>query len=314
MKFIYLAAATAAAVLSSRAQDLVFAMGSCAELGQPDKELIFSSIETKNPDFFLWLGDNTYYTRSEWNDSTAMMNAWVRRHASPPLAQLLNAVPQRAIWDDHDYGPNDGDSTYTLRSTSARIFKSVWNDTPFQLERYKDLRWIERRGDAVFIGLDDRTHRGSIGTQILGPGQLAWLSDALKEHKDARVAFVAVGTQVLNLDPSFENHIRYPEERLELLNRLTQSNIPVVLLTGDRHHGEIEELVHNGVRLIEICSSPLTSKVFPPRSPETETNTTIRGQPINEEHFTMIRWSGNQLFVEYFNTQGETIVNATYGL
>jgi hypothetical protein len=88
----------------------------------------------------------------------------------------------------------------------------------------------------------------------------------------------------------------------------------VVFLTGDRHHGEIEELTHKGVRLIEICSSPLTSKVFPPRSPETEQNTTIVGTPISEAHFTCVNVTKDGLFVEYFNTQGETIVNVTYEL
>jgi alkaline phosphatase D len=166
----------------------------------------------------------------------------------------------------------------------------------------------------VWIGLDDRTHRGPVGTQVLGRGQLDWLSTILDAHADARVIFIAVGSQVLNLAPSFENLIRYPNERLELLNRCATAKAQVVFLTGDRHHGEIEELTHKGVRLIEICSSPLTSKVFPPRSPETELNTTIVGAPISEAHFTCVKVTEEGLFVEYFNTQGKTIVNIKYEL
>lgn len=294
--------------------EVSFAVGSCAELSTPEREEIFTSILAKKPEFFFWLGDNTYYKSSEWNDSTLMAEAWTRRHASPPLAAMMSAIPQRAIWDDHDYGPNDGDSTYSLRETSAKIFSSVWNDTPFNYTKYHDLRWVERKGDVVWIGLDDRTHRGPIGTQVLGRGQLNWLSSVLEAHADARVIFIAVGSQVLNLSPSFENLIRYPKERLELLDRCATAKAQVVFLTGDRHHGEIEELTHKGVRLIEICSSPLTSKVFPPRSPETEQNTTIVGTPISEAHFTCVNVTEDGLFVEYFNTQGETIVNVTYEL
>jgi alkaline phosphatase D len=298
----------------AQSTDVTFAVGSCAELSTPEREEIFTSILTKKPDFFFWLGDNTYYKSSEWNDSTLMAEAWTRRHASPPLAAMMSAIPQRAIWDDHDYGPNDGDSTYALREVSAKIFSSVWKDTPFEYVRYNDLRWVERKGDVVWIGLDDRTHRGPVGTQVLGRGQLNWLTSVLEHHSDARVIFVAVGSQVLNLAPSFENLIRYPEERMDLLDRCAASKAPVVFLTGDRHHGEVEVLTHRGVRLIEICSSPLTSKVFPPRSPETEENTTIVGKPISEPHFTCVNVTKDGLFVEYFNTNGETIVNVRYEL
>lgn len=298
----------------AQSTDVTFAVGSCAELSSPEREEIFTSILTKKPDFFFWLGDNTYYKSSEWNDSTLMAEAWTRRHASPPLAAMMSAIPQRAIWDDHDYGPNDGDSTYALREVSAKIFSSVWKDTPFEYVRYNDLRWVERKGDVVWIGLDDRTHRGPVGTQVLGRGQLNWLTSVLEHHSDARVIFVAVGSQVLNLAPSFENLIRYPEERMDLLDRCAASKAPVVFLTGDRHHGEVEVLTHRGVRLIEICSSPLTSKVFPPRSPETEENTTIVGKPISEPHFTCVNVTEDGLFVEYFNTNGETIVNVRYEL
>jgi hypothetical protein len=108
--------------------------------------------------------------------------------------------------------------------------------------------------------------------------------------------------------------IRYPKERIELLDRCAQFPGSVVFLTGDRHHGEVEELQHGGKRFIEVCSSPLTSKVFPPRSPETELNTTIVGKPVNQEHFAVITIDENQLFIEYFDTKGHTIVNVAYGL
>jgi alkaline phosphatase D len=300
--------------LIGSAQELRFAMGSCAELRDPEREQIFSSIEKKNPDFFFWLGDNTYYTSGEWNDSTLMAENWKRRLSSPPLANMIKAIPQRAIWDDHDFGPNDADSTYALREVSAHIFTSIFKDTPYQYARYGDLRWSERRGAAHFIALDDRTHRGPIGTQILGKGQLEWLSTELETHRDAKVIFVAVGSQVLNLAESFENMVRYPEERLALLDRCSAYNGTLVFLTGDRHHGEVEELVHRGKRFVEVCSSPLTSKVFPPRSPETEINTTIVGSPVNQEHFTVITLKQSKLFVEYFTTKGQTIVNVVYDL
>ncbi len=296
------------------AQVLTFAMGSCAELSDPESELIFTHIKAKKPDFFFWLGDNTYYASGEWNDSIRMVENWRRRHASPPLAQMMQNISQRAIWDDHDFGPNDADSTYALKGVSAKIFSSVFKETPFSLAEYGDIRWQERRGSVLIIGLDDRTHRGPVGTQVLGNQQLNWVSEVLKSNYDASLVFIALGSQVLNLFESFENMARYPKERLELLKRCAQFPGQVVFLTGDRHHGEIEEATFQGKRFIEVCSSPLTSKVFEPSSLETLANTTIRGNPVNQKHFTVIKVSTKKLNIEYFNSKGETIVNASYEL
>jgi len=296
------------------AQVLTFAMGSCAELSDPESELIFTHIESKKPDFFFWLGDNTYYANGEWNDSIRMAENWRRRHASPPLAHMMQSTSQRAIWDDHDFGPNDADSTYALKGLSAKIFSSVFKETPFSLAQFGDLRWQERRESVLIIGLDDRTHRGPVGTQVIGNQQLDWVSEVLKSNYDASLVFIALGSQVLNLFESFENMARYPKERLELLKRCAQFPGQVVFLTGDRHHGEIEEATFQGKRFIEVCSSPLTSKVFEPSSFEASANTTIRGNPVNQKHFTVIKVSEKKLDIEYFSSEGETIVNASYEL
>ena len=306
--------AFALAGTSVYAQELTFAMGSCAELSDRESELIFTQIEARKPDFFLWLGDNTYYTNGEWNDSIRMAENWRRRHSSPPLAQMMESISQRAIWDDHDFGPNDADSTYALKGVSAKIFSSVFKETPFSLAEFGDLRWQERKGKVLFIGLDDRTHRGPVGTQVLGIGQLDWISEVLKAHRDAPLVFVALGSQVLNLYESFENMARYPDERIELLKRCAQFPGQVVFLTGDRHHGEIEEVTFQGKHFIEVCSSPLTSKVFAPSSLEASANTTIRGNPVNQKHFTVIKVSKKKLDIEYCTSKGETIVNASYDL
>ena len=314
MKFQAFILAFALTGTSANAQELTFAMGSCAELSDRESELIFTRIEAKKPDFFFWLGDNTYYTNGEWNDSIRMVENWRRRHASPPLAHMMQSTSQRAIWDDHDFGPNDADSTYALKGVSAKIFSSVFKDTPFSLAEFRDLRWQERRGSVLIIGLDDRTHRGPVGTQVLGIGQLDWISEVLKAHHDAPLVFIAIGSQVLNLYESFENMARYPNERLELIKRCAEFPGQVVFLTGDRHHGEIEEMTFQGKRFIEVCSSPLTSKVFAPSSLEASANTTIRGNPVNQKHFTVIKVSKKKLDIEYFSPKGETIVNASYEL
>ena len=64
----------------------------------------------------FWLGDNLYLQQPDLFDPASMASRYRRQRAFPPLQSLLTATPHIAIWDDHDYGPNDSDASYVLES------------------------------------------------------------------------------------------------------------------------------------------------------------------------------------------------------
>ena len=73
----------------------------------------------------------------------------------------------------------------------------------------------------------------------------------------------------------------------EFIDYLNSSGIPVVL-TGDRHHGEISKLItDNGKSIYDATASPLTAKSFPHHDENnvyrTHTNTT------ETNHFGLLR-------------------------
>ena len=99
-----------------------FALGSCnyvntANYDRPGKPYggdyrIFNSITTKDPDFMLWLGDNVYLREPDWNSRTGIMSRYAHTRALPEMQRLMASTHNYAIWDDHDYGPNDSDKTF----------------------------------------------------------------------------------------------------------------------------------------------------------------------------------------------------------
>ncbi|NCG43721.1 MAG: hypothetical protein GWO76_01260 [Proteobacteria bacterium] len=282
--------------LSLHSQSLRFGIGSCAAGGDGNNDDIFQTLEKERLDHFLWLGDNAYYTEKDWKNEESMLAAMQQRHASPLLASFLQSPPQLAIWDDHDFGPNDSDSSFAQAAASAKVFEKTWPDNPTNLATNGDLRWDLRMGSVLFVGLDDRTHRGPKGTQILGKGQLQYLRDLLDIHRDAAWVFIAVGSQVLNEAEVFENYSRFPE-RETFLSICQDHTGQVIFLTGDRHHGEINQSQRGS--LVDITSSPLTSRSHMPSAGELKANVNlIKGTLISTQHYTVIELSEDGLAAE----------------
>jgi alkaline phosphatase D len=306
----------AATTLGIQAQSFTFCTGSCADLRNDEAESIFLTIAKEEKQFFLWLGDNLYFKKADWQNESTMREAYMQRFEGDAVQTLLRSSRQLAIYDDHDYGPNDSDSTFSGKRESAQVFAEFWLETPTQVDRYHDIRWTERYGDVLMIGLDDRAHRGPVGSVILGRVQLAWLAEVLEKNKDASIAFIAVGSQVLNEAQVFENYARFPEERQELLELCARAEMPVVFLTGDRHHGEINQKRINGTLLTEITASPLTSTTHSPSPEELKANKAlVKNTVVNEAHFARVSWvDGKRLSVQLVNAKGENLVEKEFNL
>lgn len=113
-----------------------FAVGSCAYMNDPlydrpgnpygGDEQIFTSIHKARPEFMVWLGDNVYYREVDWNTTTGMRYRYTHDRALPELQPLLGSTHHYAIWDDHDYGPNDSDRGYHKKKEALEIFKLFW--------------------------------------------------------------------------------------------------------------------------------------------------------------------------------------------
>ena len=302
--------------ISVQAQTFTFCAGSCADLRTDESESIFLTIAKEEKQFFLWLGDNLYFKKPDWQNESTMRDAYMKRFQGDAVQMLLSSSRQLAIYDDHDYGPNDSDSSFAGKRESAQVFAEFWLETPSQVDRYHDIRWSERYGDVLMVGLDDRAHRGPVGTVILGKEQMAWLAGQLDANKDASIVFIAVGSQVLNEAEVFENYSRFPAERDELLALCARAEMPVVFLTGDRHHGEISQKRVNGTLLTEITASPLTSTTHSPSADELKANKSlVKNTVVNEAHYARITWmDGKRLSVQLVAASGKDLVSKEFKL
>jgi len=256
--------------------DFTFAIGSCAYVNEPPYDRpgapyggdyrIFDAIAARAPDFMLWLGDNTYHRGPDWFSEEAMRRRYAHTRALPELQRLLTATHHYAIWDDHDYGPNDSDRTFRLREESLDVFTDYWPGVSYGLAdaagAFQRFEWA----DAEFFLLDDRYWRSPNDARededktMLGARQLQWLTDGLRSSR-ATFKFVVNGGQMLNPIVEYEGFGEFPEEQEALLRFLTTERIEgVVFLTGDRHHTELLKVTRGAHHpLYESTSSPLTA-------------------------------------------------------
>ena len=94
---------------------------------------IFDAIAEKRPDLMLWLGDNLYFQTPDFYDPSSMRERYRRQRAFAPLSKLLTATAHLAIWDDHDFGPNDSDSSYVMKGTTLELFRRYWANPAYGL-------------------------------------------------------------------------------------------------------------------------------------------------------------------------------------
>ncbi len=260
-------------------KDFSFLLGSCALLNTDPTRIffpggsnwIFYRMRKKKGDFMVWLGDNIYYIYpKQWSDYEHMFKRQldIRKNYRKFYRDFLASGPNYAIWDDHDYGPNDSDSTFALRDTSLKVFKGFWPNAYPDQERFKGTYFNFRKYDAEFFMTDDRYYRappGDTGASFLGETQLVWLKNKLL-MSDATFKFICIGSQVLNDNNFGESYANYRRERNSLFDFIAKNNIKgVIFLTGDKHYAEICKRNWNGYPLYDFTSSPLTSPPLPRR-------------------------------------------------
>lgn len=224
------------------AQSFRFAMGSCASSGS--NGVVFDTIRGKDPLFFLMPGD-LHYEDLEDTDIGLYHAAYDMTFTQPAQAALYRAAPLVYIWDDHDYGDNNSDSTSIGRSAVRLAYQEAIphyslpegsGDVPiyqsFEIGRVRfiltDLRSEKDVADAA-----DNAQKS-----MMGSNQKAWFKQELLSGKSQNQLIFWVSSVPWN-GPAVagEDHwAGYTTEREEIANFIAGNEINhLVILSGDAH-------------------------------------------------------------------------------
>lgn len=286
--------------------EINFAIGSCTYISEekddrPGKPYgsayqIFETIANQDPDFMIWLGDNTYLREPDFFSRRGIMHRYKHSRSLKEMQALLASVHHYAIWDDHDYGPNNSDKSYVYKDDAFEAFELYWGNPNINVTKTGGITGWFQWADVQFFLMDNRYHRSpndQIGPDkgLLGDAQIEWLINALQSNR-APFKFVCIGGQTIHSQPIFENYAVYEEERNKLLARIAEEKIEgVIFLSGDRHHSEISKMDRaDAYPLFDITCSPLTSGTHKQRD---EGNIhLVPGTSFYEKNYGMLNISG----------------------
>ncbi|SEF48694.1 alkaline phosphatase D family protein [Flavobacterium urumqiense] len=311
------------------APDFTVAFGSCmyindTEFDRPGKPYgsgysIFESIVKKNPDIMIWGGDNSYLREADWDSKTGIYYRNTHSRSIKEIQPLLAKTQNFAIWDDHDFGPDDSDRSFYNKHITQKAFKDFWGNksygiSPDQNEGvFSTFNW----GDAQFFLIDDRFFRSpdnritGVRTMI-GTTQLEWLIDALSTS-DASFKIIVIGGQVINAVPDTENYGRFPLEKEKLLNEITANKIKgVFFLTGDRHFAEMSMLPReNTYPIFDWTVSPLTAGIVSKKVLSEDNKYKVLGSAFVQNNFGTISFLGSkeerQMKLTLFDIKGNEL-------
>ena len=303
-----------------------FLIGSCTytnetEYDRPGKPYgksmkIFQKMAKKDAEAMLWLGDNIYLREADWGSKSGIQHRYSHFKWQDSLQEFWKKMHHYAIWDDHDYGPNDANRSFINKDLTLQAFKDFWANPNYGIEGCEDcITGMFSYNDLDFFLLDNRSQRSPNDRktgkrQILGDAQIEWLIDALVSSK-ARFKIVAIGGQLLSDAAVYENHATFPEEREKILSLLEKEEIKnVIFLSGDRHKTELTKYeTENGLLYYDFTSSPLTSTSY--NTIDEGNSLRVEGTHFAKQNFGMLRMEGTykerKLILSTFDASGKLV-------
>lgn len=293
---------TAKTVSASEKPVTTIAFGSCSDQKRPTP--LWDDIVARKPDVWIWLGDNIYGDSESMDTLRAKYN---KQKSNPGYTQLRQTSRIIGVWDDHDYGVNDGGREYPRRKESQQLMLDFLDEPANSPLRKQEGAYSAHvygpKGQRVkVILLDGRYFRDPLkkaanvnvpdpSADMLGETQWQWFEKELTSS-DADVHIIGCGVQFLANDHVFEKWGNFPASRQRLFDLLGKTKPKgAILISGDRHMAEVSKTSVPGLGydLYDITSSGLTHTA----KPREEANALRVGQVVFDLNYGLftINWN-----------------------
>ncbi|MDA9688668.1 alkaline phosphatase family protein [Gammaproteobacteria bacterium] len=292
------------------AESIKIGLGSCLDQDYPQP--IWQSIKKEDLNYFIFLGDNVYGD-TRYGSLRKMKSAYDKQ--KKVLPDFLNDISILSIWDDHDFGINDGGADYRFKRRAQELYLDFWeiskdDDRSNREGIYFSKNEIFFDKKFKFIFLDTRFFRSKLkgkksnyieniepDATILGNAQWKWLENELKSDFDFLLVFSSI--QIIPKDHRFEKWSNFPNERAKLFKLLEQFNDKTILFSGDRHRAGIYR--KNGI--IEVTSSSMNK----PGSSFSETDNYLIGKTYPQENYGVLEILENIIHIKIKDIKGNTL-------
>ncbi|XAI95738.1 alkaline phosphatase D [Dolichospermum phage Dfl-JY23] len=225
------------------ASNFKFCLASCARTNS--NHPIFDAIYGFNPDFFLHLGDIHYYNINV-NNVANFHTAYDSVFAQAKQAKLYSEIPMFYIWDDHDYGADDSDSSSVARPAAIQAYKERVPYSDIIIDKSTATSPVYYKfdyGRCVFLVTDARSQKTTKASTdnssktVLGAAQKAWLIDQFNNNANKFIFWVCSFPWIGGAVAGADYWAGYTTERTEIANAIKAAGIAnrMMILSGDMH-------------------------------------------------------------------------------
>ena len=225
-----------------------FAFGACARTGSSHR--VFAAILRHRPLFLLHLGD-LHYENIRDNDPKAYARAFDAVLGSASQSRLYRSVPIAYVWDDHDFGPNNSDSSSPGREAALATYRRTVPHYPLGAGGGDaSIHQAFTIGRVRFLLTDGRSQRtprsepDGPDKTILGGAQKQWLRRELLAARDRYPLIVWANAVpwIAAPEAGADHWGGYATERAELGRWLEKHAVEqLVMLSGDAHMLAIDD-------------------------------------------------------------------------
>ena len=293
-----------------KADSIKFGLGSCLDQDYPQP--IWQSIQNEDLNYFIFLGDNVYGDVPS-GSLRKMRRAYQKQKSILP--DFLDEINILSIWDDHDYGINDGGSDYRNKQQSQKMFLDFWEIPKDDLRHKREGIYFSE--EEIFfnkkfklIFLDTRYFRSELkgrkgryaknnepNATILGIEQWKWFEDQLNQDFDFLMIFSSI--QIIPQDHGFEKWDNFPKERDKILNMIKKYKDQTILFSGDRHRSGIYK--KDGI--IEITASSMNK----PGSTFPETDSYLIGKTYPQANYSILEIFEKSINISIKDASGKVL-------
>lgn len=220
----------------------------------------FENADNEHPDLVIIGGDFGHANEKTLEGKREQFKSLYRLQSpagayDPFVKKILYHYPVAHMWDDHDYGKNNGDKTYTGKALTYQVFNEFF--PAYTLPPMGDWQTFSY-AQADFFLLDSRSQRDPNnepdgpdksmldGDNLGAAGQLEWLKQGLLNSNAVwKFILTPVTFNPTLKKPDSWRYFRY--ERNKLIEFIHANSISgVILLSGDAHMGGMDNGTHAG--------------------------------------------------------------------
>lgn len=238
---------------------------------------IFNKIKNYNPDVFFQIGDLFYWDGGQEPVSTAQHESAYQNvfssgsdylsygTANPNyFPNMLKNVAIDYMWDDHDYGNNNSDSTNVNKGHAAQSVSTILPHVPFTAPtttytsasvsvNFQPIYHSWTVGRIKFIFTDNRSERSPQSDPdtpskiIWSPTQESWFMNEMRDTRYPIKFWVntfpweATNTSPYDGDDGWEDYSYYRQKIANFFTRFSGSIGKIITLSGDSHMTAIDD-------------------------------------------------------------------------